>query len=87
MIMLLFTAYLSEIINSRIIATVVLQFWALPLLVALYTFNSATSDWVYFAVVTLITGFPYVHPIRESFPPRMSPLSVVDGKNRGRLGV
>ncbi|KAF8921857.1 major facilitator superfamily domain-containing protein [Mucidula mucida] len=72
MIMLLFTAYLSEIINSRIIATVVLQFWALPLLVALYSFNSATSDWVYFAVVTLITGFPYVHPIQVAWASRNS---------------
>ncbi len=64
-IMLLFTSFLSESINSRVIATVVLQIWALPLLIALYTFNSKTSEWVYFAVVTLITGFPYVHPIRE----------------------
>lgn len=63
--MLLFTSFLSESINSRVIATVVLQIWALPLLIALYTFNSKTSEWVYFAVVTLITGFPYVHPIRE----------------------
>lgn len=62
--MLLFTAFLSETIDSRVIATVVLQFWALPLLIALYTFNNSTSDWVYFAVVTLVTGFPYVHPIR-----------------------
>ena len=45
------------------IATVFLQVWALPLLIALYTFDEATSQWVYFTVVTLITGFPYVHPL------------------------
>lgn len=60
--MLLFTAYLSEIINSRVAATIILQLWALPLLIALYTFNKFTSQWVYFAVVTLITGFP-VRPL------------------------
>jgi hypothetical protein len=56
--MLLFAAYLSEIINSRVFATIILQFWALPLLIALYTFDKFTSQWVYYAVVTLVTGFP-----------------------------
>jgi len=63
-ITLLAAAYFSELINSRVIATVILQFWALPLLVTLYLFNKQTSQWAYFAVVTLITGFPYVHPIQ-----------------------
>ncbi|KAG9075884.1 hypothetical protein FRC06_009841, partial [Ceratobasidium sp. 370] len=52
-ITILLTSFLSEAINSRVLATVVLQFWALPLLIALYTFDKATSQWVYFAVVTL----------------------------------
>ena len=43
--------YVSEIYNSRILATVSLQFWALPLLIALYTFTTHTSQWVYFVVV------------------------------------
>ncbi|KAH9931993.1 MFS general substrate transporter [Epithele typhae] len=67
MIMLLATSYLSEIINSRTIATVFLQFWALPLLIALYTFDEQTSQWAYYAVVTLITGFPYIHPIQVAW--------------------
>ncbi len=67
MILLLVFCYLSEIINSRVISTVLLQFWALPLLIALYTFNEQTSQWVYFAVVTLIAGFPYVHPIQVAW--------------------
>lgn len=45
-------AYLSEIINSRVLSTVLLQFYALPLLIALYTFTSQTSQWVYYAVVS-----------------------------------
>lgn len=37
---ILATSFLSEAINSRVLATVVLQFWALPLLVSF----SATED-------------------------------------------
>ncbi|KIP11782.1 hypothetical protein PHLGIDRAFT_440441 [Phlebiopsis gigantea 11061_1 CR5-6] len=64
---LLLAGYFSEMMNSRVAATVILQIWALPLLIALYTFNSHTSQWVYYAVVTLITGFPYVHPIQVAW--------------------
>ncbi|KAJ3778322.1 major facilitator superfamily domain-containing protein [Lentinula raphanica] len=72
LLMLLFCVYLSEIIDSRVFATIILQLWALPLLIALYTFNSQTSQWVYYAVVTLITGFPYVHPIQVGWASRNS---------------
>jgi len=64
--------YFSEIVNSRVLATVSLQFWALPLLIALYTFTTHTSQWVYFTVVTLITGFPYIHPIQVAWASRNS---------------
>ena len=49
---MIMTTYLSEMLNSRVLATVTLQFWALPLLIALYTFTTQTSQWVYFAVVS-----------------------------------
>jgi len=69
----LFTcAWLSEVINSRTAMTVMLQIWALPLLCALYTFDAHTSQWVYFAVVSLITGFPYIHPIQVAWASRNS---------------
>lgn len=64
---LLLACYFSELINSRVAATIILQIWALPLLIALYTFNTHTSQWVYYAVVTLITGFPYVHPVQVAW--------------------
>ncbi|KAI0828917.1 MFS general substrate transporter [Trametes gibbosa] len=67
MVLLVVWCYISEIIDSRIITLVSLQFYALPLLAALYTFTSETSPWVYFAVVTLITGFPYVHPVQVAW--------------------
>jgi predicted MFS family arabinose efflux permease len=66
------TAYLSELIDSRVFATVITQFWTLPLLIALYTFNAHTSQWIYFAVVSLIAGFPYVHPIQVAWASRNS---------------
>lgn len=69
---LLATSYLSEIINSRVLSTVILQFWALPLLIVLYTFTEQTSQWTYFAVVSLIVGFPYIHPIQVAWTSRNS---------------
>ncbi|KAI0937175.1 hypothetical protein AcV5_005134 [Taiwanofungus camphoratus] len=66
-IMLLVSCYLSEIINSRVGATIILQFWALPLLIALYTFTEKTSPWVYFAVVSILIGYPYVHPVQVAW--------------------
>ncbi|KAF8606759.1 MFS general substrate transporter [Ceratobasidium sp. AG-I] len=71
-IAILATSFLSEAINSRVLATVVLQFWALPLLVALYTFDKTTSEWVYYTVVALIAGFPYIHPIQVAWASRNS---------------
>ncbi|EJD03747.1 MFS general substrate transporter [Fomitiporia mediterranea MF3/22] len=69
---MILAAYFSEMVNSRVLATVLLQFWALPLLIALYTFTEQTSPWIYFAVVTLITGYPYVHPIQVAWASRNS---------------
>ncbi|CAL1713640.1 unnamed protein product [Somion occarium] len=66
-ITLLIFCYLSEIADSRVGICVLLQFWALPLLIALYTFDETTSQWVYFAVVTLITAFPYIHPLQVAW--------------------
>ncbi len=69
---LLSTCYLSEMINSRVLSTVILQFWALPLLIVLYTFTKHTSQWVYFAVASLIVGFPGVLPIQVAWTSRNS---------------
>ncbi|KJA28565.1 hypothetical protein HYPSUDRAFT_177732 [Hypholoma sublateritium FD-334 SS-4] len=72
MCLLLVMAFVSEIVNTRVGATIVLQIWALPLLIALYTFNNTTSQWAYFAVVSLIAGYPYVHPIQVAWASRNS---------------
>ncbi|KAG2756320.1 MFS general substrate transporter [Suillus brevipes Sb2] len=72
LITLLLTSYLSEFVHSRVGACLVLQIWAFPLLVALRSFGRSTDQWDYFAVVTLITGFPYVHPIQVAWASRNS---------------
>lgn len=64
---LLILSYLSEVFNSRTGTAILLQVWALPLLIALETFTRRTSEWVYFAVVTLITGYPFVVPIQVAW--------------------
>ena len=71
-ILLVFMAFISEVVNSRVGTTIVLQLWALPLLIALYTFNEKTSQWVYFAVVSLIVGYPFVQPIQVAWASRNS---------------
>ncbi|EIW74529.1 MFS general substrate transporter [Coniophora puteana RWD-64-598 SS2] len=72
MIGLVVTTYLAELTNSRTFACLTLQIWAFPLLIALYTFTTETSQWSYYIVVTLITGFPYVHPIQVAWASRNS---------------
>ncbi|KAG8214080.1 major facilitator superfamily domain-containing protein [Butyriboletus roseoflavus] len=69
---LLITSYFSERIHSRVLGSVVLQIWALPLLIALRSFGLTTNQWDYYVVVTLITGFPYVHPIQVAWASRNS---------------
>ena len=71
-IMLIFMALVSEVINSRAGTTIFLQLCILPLLITLYRFTAETSQWAYFAVVTLITGLPYVHPIQVAWTSRNS---------------
>lgn len=64
---MLIASWFSERIDSRVGATVILQFWMLPLIAALSTFTKQTSNWSWFSVVTLAVGFPYVHPIQVAW--------------------
>ncbi|KAH8102377.1 MFS general substrate transporter [Cristinia sonorae] len=66
-LMLLLFCYLSEVIDSRVGAAVLMQFWALPLLAVLYTFDEHTSQWVYYAVVSILVSYPYIHPIQVAW--------------------
>jgi len=69
---LLILAWLSERFNSRTAFGVVQQLYTLPLLALLITFTEKTSPWVYYAVVTLVIGFPYFHAIQVSWVSRNS---------------
>jgi hypothetical protein len=70
MIGLITMAYLSEAVNSRSLATVLPQIITLPSLIALYTFTTKTSHWSAYAVITLVTGFPYINPIQLAWVSR-----------------
>jgi hypothetical protein len=70
--LLVFVAWLSEVVDSRAGVAVLMDAWAFPLLIVLYTFDKNTSPWAYFAVVTLITSAPYVHPIQVAWASRNS---------------
>ncbi|KAI9850793.1 MAG: hypothetical protein M1838_005048 [Thelocarpon superellum] len=39
------------------------EFWCLPLLAALIGIHPSASNWTRFALTTLISGYPYFHPI------------------------
>lgn len=69
---LLITSYFAERIQSRVLGCLILQIWALPLLIALRSFGLTTNQWDYYIVVTLITAFPYIHPIQVAWVSRNS---------------
>lgn len=64
---LLIFCYMSEIINSRTTAGLVLQVWMLPLLIGLLNFTKTTSKWAGFAIYSLIVGFPDIHPVQVAW--------------------
>ncbi|KZT05894.1 MFS general substrate transporter [Laetiporus sulphureus 93-53] len=66
-IMMCLSCYFSEMVDSRALACLVMQIWALPLLIALETFTARTSPWVWFTVVTLVTGYPDIHPVQVAW--------------------
>ncbi|KAF8736623.1 NADPH--cytochrome P450 reductase, partial [Rhizoctonia solani] len=80
-ITMLFTSFLSEAIDSRVLATVVLQIWALPLLTdltvgVLFRRDSGVSivnaeEWNSTDTMSR-TGFPYIHPIQVAWASRNS---------------
>lgn len=71
---LLFWTWLSSRLNQRVLVNLVLQFWALPLLIALVALppifpNSNWSKWV---LATLLIGHPYIHAVLVALTSRNS---------------
>lgn len=56
-------AYSSEYFNERSFHCLVGSMWCLPLFTALLTLPDGGREWGRFSIVTLISGYPYFHPI------------------------
>lgn len=60
-------AWSSDHFNERTLHCMVGELWIMPLLVALLTLPDGGRDWARFSLVTLISGYPYFHPIVSSW--------------------
>lgn len=56
-------AYSSDFFNERTFHCFFGEFWILPLLAAIITLPNGGRDWSRFSLITLISGYPYFHPI------------------------
>ncbi|KAF2125896.1 MFS general substrate transporter [Dothidotthia symphoricarpi CBS 119687] len=56
-------AYSSDYFNERTLHCIVGEFWLLPLLTALLTLPDGGREWDRFSLITLISGYPYFHPL------------------------
>ncbi|PYH83059.1 MFS transporter [Aspergillus uvarum CBS 121591] len=53
----------SEYFGDRTWHSLFGEFWSLPLLIALLCLPAGGYNWVRFTITTLISGYPYFHPI------------------------
>lgn len=60
-------AYSSEYFNERTFHCLFGAFWSLPLFTALLTIPDGGREWSRFSIITLISGYPYFHPIVSSW--------------------
>ncbi|KAF2759522.1 MFS general substrate transporter [Pseudovirgaria hyperparasitica] len=60
-------AYSSEYFNERTLHCVVGEFWIMPLLIALLRLPDGGHEWARFSLITLVSGYPYFHPIVSSW--------------------
>ena len=62
-ILMLALARSSEITGERTFHCLTGEFWVMPLLIALITLPPGGYEWGRFTLTTLISGYPYFHPI------------------------
>ncbi|EPS29506.1 hypothetical protein PDE_04456 [Penicillium oxalicum 114-2] len=60
-------SYSSNRFNDRAFHVIFGEAWVLPLLVSMLTLPDGGRDWSRFTLVTLISGYPYFHPIVSSW--------------------
>ncbi|KAL6709355.1 hypothetical protein ACN47E_001762 [Coniothyrium glycines] len=66
-ITMLALAYSSDYFNERTFHCIFGEFWIMPLLVALLTLPDGGREWGRFSLITLISGYPYFHPLVSSW--------------------
>lgn len=66
-ITMLSLAFSSDYFNERAFHAFFGEFWIMPLLIAMLTLPDGGRDWGRFSLVTLISGYPYFHPIISSW--------------------
>lgn len=66
-ITMLALAYSSEYFNERSFHCLIGEIWSLPLFTALLTLPDEGREWGRFTIITLISGYPYFHPLVSSW--------------------
>ncbi|POS74900.1 major facilitator superfamily transporter [Diaporthe helianthi] len=66
-ITMLSLAFSSDYFNERAFHAFFGEAWIMPLLIAMLTLPDGGRDWGRFSLVTLISGYPYFHPIISSW--------------------
>ncbi|KAH7070622.1 major facilitator superfamily domain-containing protein [Paraphoma chrysanthemicola] len=66
-ITMLALAYSSDYFNERTFHCIFGEFWIMPLLIALLTLPDGGREWGRFSLITLISGYPYFHPLVSSW--------------------
>jgi hypothetical protein len=66
-ITMLALAYSSEYFNERAFHCLFGAFWSLPMLTSLITLPDGGREWERFSLITLISGYPYFHPLVSSW--------------------
>ncbi|KAJ4993661.1 MFS transporter [Stagonosporopsis vannaccii] len=66
-ITMLTLAYSSDYFNERTLHILFGEFWIMPLLIALLTLPDGGREWGRFTLITLISGYPYFHPLVSSW--------------------
>lgn len=66
-ITMLALAWSSDRFGQRALHCIFGEAWVMPLLIGLLTMHDGGQEWSRFALVTLVSGYPYFHPIVTSW--------------------
>lgn len=69
LIQLVAISWYSEKINNRMALVGYYSVWCFALLLALELIPTASSNWTWYALSMLLTGFPYIHSINGKSGP------------------